>query len=70
MNRGGTLPGVMNAANEVAVDRFRRGEIPFPAIWSIVEKTMTAHETQPQSDLAAIRSADAWARRYAGSVQR
>lgn len=70
MNRGGTLPGVMNAANEVAVDRFRRREIPFPAIWSIIEKTMTAHETQPQSDLAAIRSADAWARRYAGSVQR
>lgn len=69
MERGGTLPGVMNAANEVAVERFRRGEIPFPAIWTIIEKTMASHKTQPQSDLAAIRAADAWARQYAGEVK-
>ena len=69
MERGGTLPGVMNAANEVAVDRFRRGEISFPAIWKIIEKTMAAHETRPQSDLDAIRAADAWARRYAEGVK-
>ena len=59
----------MNAANEVAVDRFRRGEIPFPAIWKIIEKTMAAHETRPQSDLTVIRAADAWARRYAEGVK-
>lgn len=65
MRRGGTLPGVMNAANEVAVEKFRRGEISFPSIWRIIERTMAAHEVEPQSDFQTIRVADAWARAYA-----
>ncbi len=69
MKRGGTLPGVMNAANEVAVDKFRRGEIRFPAIWRIIEKTMSAHEIEPQSDFQTIRVADAWARAYAAGLR-
>ena len=69
MKRGGTLPGVMNAANEVAVDKFRRGEIRFPAIWRIIEKTMSAHEVEPQSDFQTIRVADAWARAYAAGLR-
>jgi 1-deoxy-D-xylulose-5-phosphate reductoisomerase len=40
MRQGGTMPAVMNAANEAAVERFRREEIRFIQIWSIVEKTM------------------------------
>lgn len=68
MKRGGTLPCVMNAANEVAVDRFLRGEISFPAIWRIIEKTMSAHEFEPQSDFQTIRVADAWARSYAAAL--
>ncbi len=65
MRLGGTLPGVMNAANEVAVEKFRRGAIRFPSIWRIIEKTMAAHHVEPQSDFQTIRVADAWARTYA-----
>ena len=65
MHIGGTMTAAMNAANEVAVDKFRRGEIGFAAIWTIIEKTMSAHHTEPQSDLAAIRDADRRAREFA-----
>src|SRR5690606_37287977 len=37
---GGTAPAVFNAANEVAVARFLRGEIPFLAIEDIIEKVL------------------------------
>ena len=65
MRRGGTMPAVMNAANEVAVERFRREEIRFTQIWSIVEKTMAAHDPHPQESFAVIKEADAWARGFA-----
>ena len=65
MRRGGTMPAVMNAANEIAVERFRREEIRFTQIWSIVEKTMTAHDPHPQESFAVIKEADAWARGFA-----
>ncbi len=68
MRSGGTLPGVMNAANEVAVEKFRRGEIRFPAIWGIIEKTMSAHRVEPQESLEGIRAADAWARNFAAGI--
>lgn len=68
MRVGGTMTAAMNAANEVAVDKFRRGEIGFAAIWTIIEKTMSAHHTEPQSDLAAIRDADRRAREFASQL--
>ena len=68
MHIGGTMTAAMNAANEVAVDKFRRGEIGFAAIWTIIEKTMSAHHTDPQSDLAAIRDADRRAREFASQL--
>ena len=68
MHIGGTMTAAMNAANEVAVDKFRRGEIGFAAIWTIIEKTMRAHHTEPQSDLAAIRDADRRAREFASQL--
>lgn len=37
---GGTLPAVLNAANEIAVQAFLDKRIPFPAIWQIVERVM------------------------------
>jgi 1-deoxy-D-xylulose-5-phosphate reductoisomerase len=63
--RGGTLPAVFNAANEIAVDAFIAGRIPFPGIWHLVEKTMQAHEVQHASELEPILAADQWARAYA-----
>lgn len=68
MRVGGTMTAAMNAANEVAVDKFRRGEIGFAAIWTIIEKTMSAHHAEPQSDLAAIRDADRRAREFASQL--
>lgn len=60
---GGTLPAVLNAANEVAVDAFLHGRIPFPAIWQTVEKTMAKHVPMLHPTLEQIIEADAWARR-------
>ena len=62
---GGTLPAVFNAANEVAVDAFRAGHLPFPGIWECVAATMGTHVVQPSSSLSAVTAADAWARETA-----
>jgi len=62
---GGTLPAVMNAANEVAVDRFLAGGSSFPKIWETVERVMNAHENIASPDLDAILLADQWARKQA-----
>ena len=62
---GGTLPAVLNAANEVAVAAFLDGRIAFPRIWGVVEETMRAHRPVAAPDLGAILDADADARRYA-----
>ncbi len=59
---GGTLPAVLNAANEIAVAAFLEKRIPFPAIWQTVEKTMRAHESIAHAGLDAILAADTWAR--------
>ncbi len=69
MRTGGTLPAVMNAANEVAVEKFRSGQIVFPKIWSIIEKTMAAHTASPQEDLTQILTADREARLYAAALE-
>lgn len=62
---GGTLPAVLNAANEVAVARFLRGEITFLAIEAIVEQACAAHTPVQNPDLETIMEADAWARSFA-----
>ncbi|UFJ42159.1 1-deoxy-D-xylulose-5-phosphate reductoisomerase [Brevibacillus humidisoli] len=62
---GGTLPTVLNAANEVAVERFLQGEISFLAIEQIVERVCSDHHVQYDPALEEIFAADAWARREA-----
>ncbi|MEN9535192.1 MAG: hypothetical protein RIR37_465, partial [Verrucomicrobiota bacterium] len=52
--------------NEVAVDAFRVGKIPFPGIWQCVAKVMNAHVVQASSSLEAVLAADQWARVEAG----
>jgi 1-deoxy-D-xylulose-5-phosphate reductoisomerase len=59
---GGTLPAVFNAANEMAVDAFRDGRIPFPGIWHCVAAVMDRHEVACSSSLDPVVAADAWAR--------
>jgi 1-deoxy-D-xylulose-5-phosphate reductoisomerase len=62
---GGTLPAVMNAANEVAVAGFLNGQARFPDIWKIVEEVMNRHTSVAHPDLDAILQADHWAREEA-----
>jgi len=59
---GGTLPAVLNAANEIAVDAFRSGRLPFPGIWACVAAVMDAHQVGSSDSLAAVVAADHWAR--------
>lgn len=65
---GGTLPAVFNAANEVAVEAFRAGQIPFPGIWQCVAAVMDRHQLQPSSSLQAVVAADQWARQAAADL--
>jgi len=59
---GGTLPAVMNAANEIAVSAFLDRRIPFPRIWQLVEEVMNRHTSIANPTLDAILQADRWAR--------
>ncbi len=68
LTAGGTMPGVMNAANEIAVDRFCRGEIDFIHIYDIIEQTMARHIVEPQTSLEQIQTVDRWAREVARSI--
>ena len=62
---GGTLPAVMNAANEIAVAAFLDRKVRFPEIWGIVEQVMNEHPPVAHPDLDAILGADQWARAQA-----
>ena len=59
---GGTLPAVLNAANEVAVDGFCNGRISFEAITRTVARTMDRHTVVAHPSLDEILMADRWAR--------
>ena len=50
---GGTLPAVLNAANEVAVEAFVNRRINFPQISETVRRTMDAHKVVPHPDAGA-----------------
>jgi len=62
---GGTLPAVMNAANEAAVAGFLDGQVRFPDIWQTVGEVMNRHTSVAHPDLDAILQADQWARKEA-----
>jgi 1-deoxy-D-xylulose-5-phosphate reductoisomerase len=59
---GGTLPAVLNAANEVAVEAFCQGAIGFAQISQTVARTMDRHQLVMHPSLEQILNADAWAR--------
>jgi 1-deoxy-D-xylulose-5-phosphate reductoisomerase len=62
---GGTLPAVLNAANEVAVEAFLDGRCSFPSIWQTVEAVMQRHSPIRYPSLEALLTADAEARAVA-----
>lgn len=70
---GGTLPAVMNAANEVAVAAFLAEQIGYLDIARCVEATMDAHEgagVQVVESLEQLKAVDAWARAFASEWAR
>jgi len=66
--RGGTMPAVMNAANEVAVDAFCEGRIRYDQITATVAQTMSRHEVVQYECLEQVIEADAWARAEAARI--
>lgn len=64
LRTGGTMPAVLNAANEVAVAAFLAERIRFGQISALIRAACAAHQAQPVNDLATVLTADAWAREW------
>jgi 1-deoxy-D-xylulose-5-phosphate reductoisomerase len=62
---GGTMPAVLNAANEVAVEAFVNHKLSFTGITETVRRAMDAHKVVEKATLEQILEADDWARREA-----
>jgi 1-deoxy-D-xylulose-5-phosphate reductoisomerase len=67
---GGTMPAVLNAANEMAVHAFLQRKLPFLSIPMVVEKVMGKHTSINNPDLGEIMEADHWARTMTGEFLR
>ena len=59
---GGSMPAVLNAANEVVVERFLKKEIRFLDIPRLVESTLAKHQSRPLHSLEDVLEVDRWAR--------
>jgi len=70
LRAGGTLPVVLNAANEVAVEAFLDGKLGFTAIPRVIEKTMNTHEIERVATIDTVRRVDRWARQQAHDAAR
>jgi 1-deoxy-D-xylulose-5-phosphate reductoisomerase len=70
LRAGATLPVVLNAANEVAVEAFLDGKLGFTSIPRVIERVMSAHTVEKMSSLQVVRRVDNWAREYAREMAR
>ena len=70
LRTGGTLPCVLNAANEIAVDAFLDGRLPFTGIAQVITQTMEAHRPMAVDTLDTVLEADGWARAHARAMTR
>ena len=68
MRDGGTMPAVLNAANEIAVQQFLDRKIGFTQIPALVEETLQGHSSVTPRSLQDIVDADGWARRRAAEL--
>ena len=65
LRTGGTLPVVLNAANEVAVEHFLDGKLGFTAIPRVIQETMDAHDVEKVTTVDVVRRVDRWSRECA-----
>lgn len=70
LEAGGTMPSVLNAANEIAVKDFLKGKIKFLEIPLVIRKTMDQHPLISEIGLDVILQADKWARKKAKEIIR
>ena len=71
LQAGGSAPNVLNAANEVAVQAFLEGRLPYTGIARVIERTLDAAERGAVGrgdDLGTILAIDSWARAKAGDM--
>ncbi len=66
--KGGTMPTVLNAANEVAVAAFLEEKIRFLQIEDLIEKALSAHQLIDNPSLSAIQEVDKETRQYVQSL--
>jgi 1-deoxy-D-xylulose-5-phosphate reductoisomerase len=62
LEAGGTMPAVLNGADEVAVEAFLDGRLPYTGIYEIIKSVMEAHVVEREPSLDDVLRADAWAR--------
>ncbi len=65
---GETMPAVLNAANEIAVEYFLRSKISFLGISTVIEKVMSVHSSMKDFSIDDLLAVDQWARREAAQV--
>ncbi len=68
LEEGGTMPAVMNAANEIAVQYFLQGSLKFIDILRVVKMVMESHKTLSGESINEILESDKWARSATESV--
>ncbi len=68
LRRGGTCPAALNAADEVAVQGFLEGRLPFTGIARVLEQVMEAWDSATGDNLGALQEADREARRRASEA--
>jgi 1-deoxy-D-xylulose-5-phosphate reductoisomerase len=66
--QGGTMPTVLNAANEAAVAAFLEGRIRFLQIEDLIEKALSIHQTMEHPSLSTIQEVDKETRQYVHSL--
>ncbi|HEY8498411.1 MAG TPA: 1-deoxy-D-xylulose-5-phosphate reductoisomerase [Limnochordales bacterium] len=62
---GSTYPAVLSAADEVAVEAFLAGRLPFDRLLGVVDAVLERHRPEGRLCLESVQAADAWARRAA-----
>ena len=67
---GETMPAILNAANEVAVNAFLEGAIKFTEIPLLIQRVMEDHDVKPVHTIEDILKADHWARERAKTIYR
>jgi 1-deoxy-D-xylulose-5-phosphate reductoisomerase len=68
--RGGTYPTVLNAANEIAVERFLKTNLRFTQISELIDAALQAHTSRAVPTLEEVVEADTWARQFSRAWRR